>query len=146
MNPSSKDECNHRPSGGGTITPWRRNLFHRLPWVGFCMLIFWHSSGPSLHSVPLFPHDDKVIHALVYAMLALFSVRLLEKESWAPAPIGLWAFLFSVFYGIFDEIHQSFVPGRDASALDVMADTLGAWAAVFFLPRLRTLANKSLFS
>ena len=144
MNPSSKDD--RRPFGGGPITPWCQTLLYRLPWAGFCLLIFWHSSGPSLHSVPLFPHDDKVIHALVYAMLGLLTTRFLEKETWAPAPVWVWALLFSVFYGVFDEIHQSFVPGRDASVLDVMADSFGAWAGIYCLPRLRTLATKSLFS
>jgi len=34
--------------------------------------------------------------------------------------------IFSTLYGMSDEWHQSFVPGRDASAWDVLADTLGA--------------------
>lgn len=30
-----------------------------------------------------------------------------------------------ILYGVSDEIHQHFVPGRDASILDVMADIVG---------------------
>jgi VanZ family protein len=38
-------------------------------------------------------------------------------------------------YGISDEVHQSFVPGRDASAGDVAKDFAGASLAAFILHR-----------
>ena len=34
-------------------------------------------------------------------------------------------------YGISDEIHQSFVPFRDAEVSDVIADTIGAFSGVY---------------
>ena len=34
-------------------------------------------------------------------------------------------------YGISDEIHQSFVPFRDAEVADVIADILGAFSGVY---------------
>ena len=34
-------------------------------------------------------------------------------------------------YGITDEIHQSFVPMRDASAFDIFADGLGSFAGAY---------------
>lgn len=37
--------------------------------------------------------------------------------------------LIAVFYGISDEIHQYFVPGRHCSLHDVFADTFGALIA-----------------
>jgi len=38
-------------------------------------------------------------------------------------------------YGISDEIHQSFVPERDGSLLDVVADVLGAVCGVYVYHR-----------
>ena len=38
-----------------------------------------------------------------------------------------------VAFGISDEIHQSFVPNRDASLADVIADGIGGCAATFVL-------------
>lgn len=44
------------------------------------------------------------------------------SRAWWVAVIGAMA------YGVTDEIHQSFVPPREADALDVVADTFGAMA------------------
>jgi VanZ family protein len=41
---------------------------------------------------------------------------------------GVWAlsFLLATLYGVTDEVHQSFVPGRNPDWRDVVADGLGA--------------------
>ena len=41
--------------------------------------------------------------------------------------------LFCLFYGMTDEWHQSFVPGRDADWMDLVADTMGAIIAMGFI-------------
>ena len=58
----------------------------------------------------------------------------------------LLALVVTVAYGAVDEVHQSFVPGRDASPVDLAVDALGAglaWAAAARLrgrPRSRSTA------
>ncbi|TAN62501.1 VanZ family protein, partial [bacterium] len=39
---------------------------------------------------------------------------------------GITAFIIAVIYAASDEFHQSFIPGRNADALDWMADSFGA--------------------
>lgn len=39
----------------------------------------------------------------------------------------------TTLYGISDEYHQSFVPGRDVSALDALADGVGGFLAAQML-------------
>jgi VanZ family protein len=41
--------------------------------------------------------------------------------------------IISSLYGLLDEIHQSFVPGRNSEFLDWVADSLGAAAGVFIV-------------
>jgi len=108
----------------------RRNLIllYRLPVIGFCLFIFWQSSYPGIISMPLFPYDDKVLHFGVYALLAIFFTRDLvaEKPFWSPIKIKFTAIFFVCLFGLSDEIHQGFVPSRDASAADFLADCAGS--------------------
>lgn len=45
------------------------------------------------------------------------------------------AFIFSAVYGLMDEYHQSFVPGRTVDFYDFLADCGGAllYTAIFWL-------------
>lgn len=84
-------------------------------------------SGDSLYLPPL-PGVDKVAHALVYGALAAatifaFNARYKEKNCQLVMVVTV---LFCLCYGISDELHQSFVVGRSASGLDVLADVCGA--------------------
>ncbi len=94
-------------------------------------IIFYLSS---LSNIDLnnFPENfDRVVHACVYFLLALLIYLSLNKSG-TKRYVFILAFLISVLYGISDEFHQSFVPGRDASVYDLLADALGALLGSFF--------------
>jgi len=112
---------------------------------------FSHSSrviAPILHW--LFPQmSDQSIHAAVfavrklahvteYAILALLVWRALREPNatksagWLRARAG-YALLFVALYATSDEIHQAFVPTRQASVWDVLLDTLGGAFGLLFL-------------
>ncbi|MEM7167005.1 MAG: VanZ family protein [Planctomycetota bacterium] len=110
-------------------------------WMGviFCVS---HSPSDGLPNVNLVPHFDKVIHAGVYAFLVCcFAV---SQMPYRDARVWLrWAAPVAVAYAISDEVHQSFVPGRNADVADVIADVAGvALASVFFLLRSRGSASE----
>ncbi len=113
-----------------------------MPWlllVGLCGLIFWQSSGPLPPETPSLPGLDKLVHAAVYALLAWLAARAFATLPWkAHAGLIPWAAaLFAALYGLSDEAHQSFVPGRSADAWDLVADTVGALGGAL-LYHLRT--------
>jgi VanZ family protein len=90
-----------------------------LPVVLWAALIFALSSIPSL-GTGLGGWDlalRKLAHAGEYAVLAI----LLRRALSAPAAFGL-----AVAYAISDEVHQSFVRGREGHPRDVAIDALGA--------------------
>jgi VanZ family protein len=109
-------------------------IFYRLPVIALSCFIFWQSSYPGIISQPLFPYNDKVMHFGAYAMIAFFAARALNKDKplWSPIKIKILAIGFTCLFGLSDEIHQSFVPLRDASFWDFFADCAGSIAGSFF--------------
>jgi VanZ family protein len=92
-------------------------------------LLYWLSSRTDLTSVPT--GWDKPAHSCAYAVLGFLALRachggVAELSPWPT----LAAVLLTVSYAGLDELHQSRVPGRDASGMDWLADTGGAALAV----------------
>ncbi len=72
--------------------------------------------------------DPFLAHVAVYSVLAfLLHFALAGYSNAAPrwVPVSI-AFALAVLYGVSDEIHQAYVPGRVASELDLAADAIGA--------------------
>lgn len=77
-----------------------------------------------------FGAPDYLAHAINYGVLAAlfvwaFAGGQLSKMTTA---LILPAAALAIAFGLSDEFHQSFIPGRDASLLDVLADAVGAVA------------------
>lgn len=92
--------------------------------LGWAALIFASSSlpGPSLPS-PAVPHLDKLAHAGAYAVLGWLVARAMGARSVKAVAA---ATAIAALYGASDELHQAFVPGRDPSVADALADLGGA--------------------
>lgn len=94
------------------------------PSVAYPALIFFLSHQGRL---PAPPTNDKVVHFVAYAVMgAVFARSLWFDTPWRARWVVLAAAAAATLYGISDEWHQSFVPGRDASVGDVAADAVGA--------------------
>jgi len=88
---------------------------------------------------PLFPHIDKVVHAGIYAVLAI--TALIAATAWN----FRWTLLLAatvalalVGVGIFDELTQMLVAGRTADPLDLVADTFGAVVGISLFGLVRS--------
>lgn len=93
------------------------------------IFILSHTPGNAL------PHAvngvDKLVHILMYTTLgiaALWAVRRRFRQS--AQVTTLLVILFCVLYGISDEFHQYFIPGRTPSFFDLLADFTGGVLAV----------------
>lgn len=127
----------------------KRNLRYGLPvilWMGF---IFWMSTGEftaqntSLFVEPIIrfllpgapQHTVDVIHGFIrkgghvgeYFILGLLLFRAFRSGSKARYPLRWAAFALGIviLYASTDEFHQSFVPGRTPSPIDVGIDSVG---------------------
>jgi len=101
-----------------------------LDWIlvgSYLALIFFLSSRSTLPLPKEVIQHDKIMHLLMYLGLGFLVTRAL-KDSFPSLPFLrlFWlAVLFCTLYGMSDELHQSFIPGRDASGYDVLADGVG---------------------
>lgn len=94
--------------------------------------IFFLSHQPSIAIIPpLFPFQDKVFHIVEFSILgwALWINRDLFGNKYMLHTI----IIFSIFWAGFDEIHQSFVPGRDCTWGDFIADIIGVSLPLIFM-------------
>jgi VanZ family protein len=115
-----------------TATPTRRIAARWLPVLLWMGLIFFLSSRQTLPKPPGVSANLEAIagHLTVYAVLALLLCRALGGRGWPWRRRAALAFALAVLYGLSDEWHQSFVPGRDASPFDVGVDAIGAAIAL----------------
>jgi len=123
------------------VTAWLKALdpLALVPFVVGCAAIWWVSSQsrPFLPASLGFRESDKLLHFCAYAVLAsLATLRPLRARE-RPRAIVVEAFVLAALYGVVDEFHQSFVPGRDASMGDVVADALGALTGAWLVERNR---------
>jgi hypothetical protein len=94
-------------------------------------LIFAASSIPNLGQLPG-GISDKSGHSIGYALLAGLFLRAfargrLRDVTWRGASAAI---IVATLYGVSDEFHQVFVPGRTADRYDVLADCIGATLGV----------------
>ena len=91
------------------------------------MLVIFLASSVSQPRLPLGVADYHA-HFAVYAVLGVLVTwgRAQGRLRNVTFPSALVAVLVATLYGVSDEVHQAFVPGRDPSLSDVLADGVGA--------------------
>ena len=109
-------------------------LSYWFPVFLYCLLIFMQSSYPSPESVPDLPYIDKLLHIFVYALLGALFLRAFKtlRIQQNLKLVMILSILLSSLYGISDEIHQHFVPFRNADFMDALADMIGSVGGVYF--------------
>lgn len=111
------------------IQSLRRSGFVRywVPTIGYCLLIFVLSSKSKGVYMPSPFGVDKVAHFVEYGVLGFLLARLIAnvQSTFSKGFLLGLVVILATLYGISDEVHQAFVPGRNASPWDVAADGLG---------------------
>ena len=109
------------PAAWAMSTIWWLSDRERLPELGGFSAELWSVLG----------------HFTMFGLLGLaiwwglgMNSRLLDRERQWYA-IGL-----ATLYGVVDELHQHFVPGRQPDVLDVLTDFVGAVVFVLLVPKL----------
>lgn len=113
------------------VSAWPR-LLRLLPMISVMGSIFYLSQqSGEMFDMGQVTGLDKLAHFTLYGLLAatvIFAQSPLRRQH-VPQRVSWLTVIVCLVYGLSDEWHQSFVPGRDVSGADVVADLLGAIVA-----------------
>ena len=115
-----------------------KKLYIYTPLVIHWISIFFLTTIPTKSFPKIFAYDDKAKHLIAFLVLSFFltlALRVQNKYRLLKEKFIVFTLLICSFYGIFDELHQLFVPGRSAEVLDWVADFVGTLIGIY-------LANK----
>jgi VanZ family protein len=111
---------------GGRLLRWAGVWLPALAWMG---AIFFLSAQPQLPGLSTRWLDNLIKsggHFAGYAVLAGLYWRIARRGPWPVRTALGVAFGGALLYALSDEFHQSLVPGRDPSLVDVVVDAAGA--------------------
>ena len=116
------------------LFPKSRFTLYWLPVIIYCAAIFIQSSFPTSEQIPDWRNLDKILHMAAYAILGALFFRALSTGRFRKRlkTAVILSILLSGLYGLSDEIHQAFVPGRSPEAADVLADFIGGILGVSY--------------
>ena len=97
--------------------------YTRIHFFLYLFLILIGSSIPGKSVPTAFAFTwDKLLHVIEYFFLGVLGYRAYENKY---KYITIMISMFGIIFGCIDEIFQSFIPGRNPSYYDVIADGIG---------------------
>lgn len=113
----------------------RKILLVYTPLVLYWIVLLAATSSPTI-KIPTTDVSDKGYHFTAYFGLGvLLNLTLVFQNKYLSLKRknALYTVLIGSIYGIFDEIHQYFIPGRSMEFLDFVADFFGLILAILFV-------------
>jgi VanZ family protein len=105
------------------------------------LLIFALSSIPSEVQQPGRLPVDKAAHLVEFGVLGFLLTWMAGRRTSSTSAAVAAGIALTVIYGATDELHQAFVPGRDPSLDDLLADVVGAVAGAALAAAGRLLST-----
>ena len=113
---------------------WKYQLVYWFPVYIYLILIFYFSSQPVIPASALLAEKlyirPYLQHVFIHAVLALTINRAVNYSKNNSKFLVVFS---TTLYGLTDEIHQHFVPGRTFEFLDIGMDFLGAILALVII-------------
>lgn len=130
-------------AGGKSALFWKATKV--LLWL-FWMGVIYFLSSQSVPPASGINWQDFIIkktaHILFYFVLTVLTYLVLPSRINNRARLYL-SLAWCVFYGITDELHQGFTPGREPHVRDVIFDGFGGIIAIWLINRLKTFPSKN---
>lgn len=84
---------------------------------------------------------DKIAHFIEFYFYAITVIIGFDSFDLPKTKLIKYSILWTAFWGIFDEVHQYFVPGRDCNLYDWLADLAGIFVAVLLIKYIIKIKN-----
>lgn len=114
-----------------------------IPFIAWAIVIYSFSSNPTVKTSEVHWQDfvvKKSAHLTEYFIFSLLLYRGLINTGVNSKKAILIVILSAFLYGLTDEFHQSYTPGREPKIRDVLIDSLGS---IFFVYSLKKVIIKS---
>jgi VanZ family protein len=115
---------------------WLRDVAPLSVWLALIFALSAQSTLVNLNTDAEEKLFNKTAHIGVYAVLTWLWWRALSPQRQAAWPVLGAALALTVLYGLSDEVHQYFVPGRHAQVADMLFDASGGLAMALLIRRL----------
>lgn len=122
-------------------------LIYILPVIVWGGVIFSFSAFPTTPTSEFYWKDfivKKTAHLVEYGIFSILLYRLFLNSKMPKLKAFTLAVALSFLYGMSDEYHQSFTPGRGPAIRDVGFDTIGAILGGYFVWKLLPKTPKTL--
>lgn len=122
------------PHEGSAKQPLRHFCLFGGPVIAYAALIYFLSSLSHFgDEIQIFSCFDKIAHLMEYLLFGFLICRWFSSlgPGRKKSAALIMTMVLGTFYGLLDEWHQSFVPGRDASLGDAFFDAAGVTAGAF---------------
>lgn len=125
------------PTGQPSGDLLSRGLYRALPAL-FLMSAIFHASSFTFPTDPSFGfhRSDLLFHFSEFFALGLLTARMVAPDMDRMHALRSFLLASSIVmgYGLLDEIHQGFVPGRDPDGLDWLVDASGGLVGILAYP------------
>ncbi|MEA3338194.1 MAG: VanZ family protein [Chloroflexota bacterium] len=104
--------------------------------IGWMLVIFFLSAQPDFTFSPVALEGEilsLMAHGIEFGVLAGLTWLAVQKTPRLAAYAVTIAIAAAILYGMSDELHQAFVPGRVPDVRDLIADAMGAGLAVLLV-------------
>jgi len=111
-----------------------KKKFLYLPLGLYWLFIFILTSIPGKSIPKVLGGVDKIKHFGAYFVLAFllsFALKMQNRFPIVSKNSVLFTFMITLFYGLIDEVHQIFIPGRYFDWMDLLADVIGSLIGIF---------------
>ena len=109
-----------------------------IAWLAFTTFLLC-IPGNNLPKVGIFkiPELDKLVHVFIFGVLSFLFCKTTNKKKW----FWLVASICTIYGVAMEFVQKNWILNRSFDEMDIVADALGSFMALFFLKKQKTQSN-----